>query len=89
MPLFKHYRNEMSIPDHNNCQPTKQRPTINDYNTILYKAKVDDKIMFKNVDSMAAIGNDAAHNNPDLKKEDVESERLLRDLNSFLQRFSV
>ncbi len=49
--------------------------------------KVYDKIMFKNVDSMAAIGNDAAHNNPDLKKEDVE--RLLRDLNSFLQRFSV
>jgi hypothetical protein len=73
--------------DHNNCQPTKPRPTINDYNTILYKTKVYDKIMFKNVDSMAAIGNDAAHTNPDLRKEDVE--RLLRDLNSFLQRFSV
>ncbi len=73
--------------DQNNCQPAKQRPTIIDYNTNLYKDQVYDKIIFKNVDSMAAIGNDVAHNKPNVKKEDVE--RLLHDLNSFLQRFSV
>jgi hypothetical protein len=38
----------------------------------------------KHVDSMIAVGNDAAHNEPDLKREDVE--RLLRDVRTFIAR---
>jgi hypothetical protein len=68
------------------CDPQKKRPTIADYNMELYKAKVYDKITLKHVESMAAVGNDAAHNNPDLDKSDVE--RFKRDLVSFLAKYS-
>ena len=70
--------------DRNGCTPVKKRPTTSDYNTELYKVEVFDKITMKQVDSMAAIGNDAAHNNPDLKKDQVE--RFKNDLLSFLQK---
>lgn len=72
--------------DRNNCVPTKQRPTIVDYNAELYRQKVYDIITMKHVESMAAVGNDAAHNNPQLSKDDVG--RFLRDLLDFLQKFS-
>ena len=35
----------------------KVRPTISDYNQALYKNMIYDKIAFKTVDEMAAIGN--------------------------------
>jgi hypothetical protein len=72
--------------ERNGCMPNKKCSTINDYNQSLYKDKVYDKIIFKNVDAMATIGNDAAHNNLNLEKKDVE--RLLRDISDFLLRFS-
>lgn len=71
----------------NGCLPGKARPTINDYNQNLYAGKVYDKITFKHVDSMAAVGNAAAHNDPQLNKQEVK--RLLRDLSAFLTRFSM
>ncbi|MBB3208601.1 hypothetical protein FHS27_004433 [Rhodopirellula rubra] len=77
----------LQMCDRGGCLPTKKRPTIADYNTELYKAKVYDKITMKHVDSMAAIGNDAAHNNPDLQKDDVG--RFRHDLISFLQKFAA
>jgi hypothetical protein len=70
----------------NNCVPQKQKPTIADYNTELYKNKVYDKITLKHVESMAAVGNDAAHNNPTLDKLDVE--RFKRELVAFLEKFA-
>lgn len=69
------------------CNPAKARATIADLNTELYKAKVYDKVTFKHVDSMAAIGNDAAHNNQGLQGTDVG--RFKQDLISFLERFSA
>jgi len=72
--------------DRNLCVPAKQRPTIVDYNTELYKKLVYDKLTMKLVESMAAVGNDAAHTNPQLSKDDVG--RFKRDLFDFLQKFS-
>lgn len=69
------------------CLPQKQRPTVSDYNNELYKTKVYDKIMFKHIDAMAAIGNDAAHNNTNLDRKDVE--RFKQDLGSFIHRFAT
>lgn len=73
--------------DRHSSMPTKVRPTISDFNMALYKAKVYNKLIFKNVDDMAAIGNAAAHNDPDLKRDDVE--RMKRDLPDFLTKFSA
>lgn len=72
----------------NKCQPTKARPTITDYNQALYTASppVYDKNMMLHVTSLAAIGNDAAHNDPKLNKQDVE--RLMKGLQDFLARHS-
>ena len=43
-----------------------------------------DKIEMKLIDSLAAVGNDAAHNNPSLKQEDVK--RLVHEIPNILQR---
>ena len=69
------------------CSPTRDRPTLGDFNTALYKHNTYDKTTFKHVDALAAVGNDAAHNKPDLKSEDVR--RLLDGLQNFLIRFST
>jgi len=69
------------------CTPAKPRPTISDLNQSLYKVKVYDKIVYKHVDAMTATGNDAAHNAPELKKDDVA--RLLNDTKDFLRRFAT
>jgi len=73
--------------ERNDCIPGKARPTINDYNQNLYTTQIYDKITFKHVDAMAAIGNTAAHNDPELNNQEVE--RFLRDLQAFLLRFST
>ncbi|HEY6260984.1 MAG TPA: hypothetical protein VIW47_05285 [Nitrospiraceae bacterium] len=77
--------------DRNGCTPTKSKgmPTINDYNMALYgrQPAVYDKTEMHQVTSMAAIGSDAAHNEPNLTRDKVES--LFADLQAFLARHSV
>jgi hypothetical protein len=41
----------------NGCLPAKIRSTLNDYNQALYAKQAYDKVMFKNVDALAAVGN--------------------------------
>lgn len=72
--------------DANGITLVKDRPTLADYNTSLYTAKVIDKLLMKSVDSMAAVGNDAAHNNASLTEADVV--RMYSNLEDFLSRFS-
>lgn len=64
------------------CSPTTPRPTINEHNMALYRADRLDKITMKQVDGLAAIGNDAAHNKPGLTADEVG--RLLRDVRELL-----
>jgi DNA-binding MarR family transcriptional regulator len=65
----------------------KTKPTLNDYNSELYKSSVYDKITFKEVDTLIAIGNDAAHNNPTLVIERIS---LMRDgVTRILQKLST
>ena len=66
------------------CIPSKSKPTLNDFNQALYSSKNIDKIAMKNIDSLAAVGNDAAHNNPSLKQDDVE--RFVREVPNILQK---
>jgi len=66
-----------------NCVPTKDRPTLNDFTSELYRAKVINKIVMKQVEAMAAIGNDAAHGKP-VTADEVD--RLLRDVREFLAK---
>lgn len=65
---------------------SKPRVTLNDYNTELYKASVYDKITFKDVDGLATIGNEAAHNSPNLSASDVL--RMREGVSRLLQKFS-
>ncbi len=60
------------------CSPSKPRPTINDFNQALYKAQHYSKIRMKEIDTLASIGNEAAHNKPGLDRKDVQ--KLLADL---------
>ena len=71
------------------CMPSKTRPSIHDLNLALYgnDPPVYDKSMMFHVSSLAAIGNDAAHNKPELRREDVD--RLRTGLLGFLGRFSA
>jgi hypothetical protein len=71
-----------------NCFPEKPKPTINDFNQALYlnNPQILNKSMMLNITSLAAIGNDAAHNSPDLNPEDVE--RLMNGTLEFISRFS-
>jgi hypothetical protein len=48
---------------------------------------VYDKNMMQHVTSIAGVGNDCAHNDPKLVREDVE--RLMNGLRDFLVRFST
>jgi hypothetical protein len=64
---------------------SKPKPTLNDYNTELYKQQVYDKITFKDIDTLIAIGNDAAHNKQSLVVDNVTQmcERVTRILLKF------
>jgi len=64
------------------CSPTKPRPTLNDFKDSLYKAKRINVTEMKHIESLGAIGNDAAHNKPTLTEADVK--RLLRDVRDVL-----
>jgi hypothetical protein len=74
------------LADYHNLTPAKLKPTLNDYNTELYKASVYDKITFKDVDVLAAIGNDAAHCSANLSAADVS--RMREGVIRLLQKFS-
>ena len=60
------------------CSPPKKYPTISDFNQALYGIQHYSKIKMKQIDVLASIGNDAAHNNPNLDSTDVK--KLLADL---------
>lgn len=79
--LEEHLRNWCSLRA---CIPAKTRPTLNDFKDALYKGKHINAIEVKHVDSMAAVGNACAHNEPMANAEDVT--RLLRDVRAFLIR---
>ena len=65
---------------------TKPKPTLGDYNTELYKASAYDKITFKEIDHLIAIGNDAAHNVPTLSAEKIS--QLCEGVRRILEKFS-
>ena len=69
------------------CLPDKAKPTINDYNMSLYKCEHYAKTKMKHIETLASIGNNAAHNKPELGKPDVE--QLLRDLPSVIDATGV
>jgi hypothetical protein len=69
------------------CSPAKQKPTLGDFNMALRKAGAYNVSVMKHVDSMIAVGNDAAHNKPGLTREAVA--RLLRDLPEFLGKYGA
>jgi hypothetical protein len=71
----------------NNCLPTAQRPTIENFKQSLYAAQVIDKIVVKDIDWMAGVGNAAAHHLPEYKDEDVP--QLYQRVTTFLTRFSA
>ena len=71
----------------NNCMPTAARPTIEHFKQSLYSAQVIDKIVMKDVDWMACVGNAAAHNLPEYNADDVP--QLYQRLTAFLTRFSA
>lgn len=64
------------------CSPVKDRPTIEDYKSALYAKSHLDKTGMKMVETLATIGNDAAHAKEGLKPERVEW--LVETLNAFL-----
>lgn len=66
------------------CVPVKPKPTLNDYKDSLYKAKHLSVVTMKHLESLAAVGNDAAHNAPSLDRGDVG--RMLRDVRDVLVR---
>jgi len=67
----------------------EKNATINDYNQALYgqTPPVYDKSMMLNVQALASVGNDAAHNETGLSKDDVK--RLMDGLLAFLARFGT
>ena len=71
----------------NGCTSTRQRPTIEDFKQLLYTAKIIDKIVVKDIDWMAGVGNAAAHNLPEYKDGDVP--QLYERVSAFLSRFSA
>lgn len=78
--------NLRNLCDREGCMPSKNKPTLGDYNSELYGAKFYNKITMKNVDAMAAIGNAAAHNeNPSI--DDVR--QLHNNLLAFLQKIGT
>ena len=70
-----------------NCSPNKKRPTINDYNQALYGMQHYSKIKMKQIDTLAAIGNDAAHNKPGIDTSDIK--KMLTDLPEIIDSTGV
>jgi len=81
--LEEHLR---KLCDLTKCRPTKSKPTINDFNGNLYKGKHINLTQMKHFESLASIGNAAAHNDKKLTANEVE--RLLRDIRDILVKSS-
>ena len=64
---------------------SKAKPTLSDFKDALYKDKKFSVSVLKHVEAMAAIGNDAAHNKPELATESVT--RVLRDIREFIGKY--
>jgi len=71
----------------NACFPTGARPTIESFKQSLYAAGIIDKLVVKDIDWMAGVGNAAAHNLPEYKDEDIP--QLYNRVTAFLTKFSV
>lgn len=69
------------------CTPTKKRPTLSDFNQALYAQGHYSKTKMKQIDTMTSIGNDAAHNKPELEASDVK--KLLQDLPGIIETTNV
>lgn len=82
--LEQHLRTTCETLD---CVPAKARPTIIDYNQALYGVQHYTKIKMKQIEALAAIGNDAAHNSSDLQANDVN--KLLEDLPEIIDSTGV
>ena len=82
--LEEHLR---SLCDVKSCSPAKAKPTLNDFKDTLYKAKHINITQMKHVESLGAIGNNAAHNKPELTNDDVT--RLIRDVRDFLAKHAL
>jgi hypothetical protein len=76
--LEEHLRNWC---DRIGAAPQKKRPMIGDFRQSLIDARKLTNIQAKHVESMAAVGNACAHNQP---VQDVDVERLLRDVRAFI-----
>jgi hypothetical protein len=63
----------------------KPKSTLNDFKDALYKDKKVSLSVAKHIEAMAAVGNDAAHNKPELTKEAVT--RMLRDVREFIGKY--
>lgn len=61
----------------------KSRPTLNDFNQALYKSGSYSKTKMKQIDTLITVGNNAAHNLPELSFEDVK--HFLRELPGVLE----
>lgn len=72
---------------HANCVPPIKQPTLAHYNTELYGKQVINKITLKQLEALIAVGNDAAHNAPTLKRSDVE--RFIPEVREFLEKHPV
>ena len=82
--LEEHLR---TLCDARGCILSKAKPTLNDFKDELYRNKHVNLTEMKHIESLAAIGNNAAHNKPELSQTDVD--RLLRDVRDFLLRNPV
>jgi hypothetical protein len=82
--LEEHLR---TVCDTFGCSPQKKRATISDYNQALYGLQHYSKIKLKQIDMLASIGNDAAHNSPKLDAADVK--KMLSDLPEVIESTSV
>ena len=69
------------------CSPQKPRPALGDLYGALYNASKIDKTELKQVELLADVGNNAAHNVSTLKKNDVK--RMIPDVRVFLQQHPI
>jgi hypothetical protein len=67
--------------------PERERPTLNDLNSALYKNEIYDKLEFKLIDALAAIGNECAHNTSSASADRVA--HLLEQLTALLPRIKA
>ncbi len=80
--LEEHLKNWCGLAQ---CLPSKKKPTLNDYKMELYKEKHITLSVMKYVESMSAVGNEAAHNESSLRKDSVE--RLLQNIRDFIAKY--